>query len=250
MSNIDISYLLPTCRVKNHPEVVQFAIDSVNRQPTNFSYEILVYSTDEVVGDNVKWIKENKRQGPIFAINTMAQKIASGNYFVTLSDDLEMINSIDHCINMIESEFFKHRDFKICGLSCGNPCALSQRNSRMGNVTALKEDWPKANILRFVVVKRETVNKLLNGYIYHPQFYHAAGDIWLGYFLAMNNEPCIEGPTQILPTNSLHNPSFEVQDCNTAFALVHNFQNGEKYYVDTKFHNEYKDHIDTSDLFV
>lgn len=254
-NHIDISYLLPTCRAKKYPEILQSTIDSINSQPTNLSYEILVYSTDKVIGDHVKWIKENKRQGPIFAINTMAQKFASGNYFVSFSDDIVMLNSIDLCINMLKSEYFQRRKYKICSLGCGNSCPLSSTNDGMGNVEHIREVWPKGNIVRWPVVHRDTVNNYLNGYIFHPQFYHAAGDIWLGYYLAANNEPSIEGPTQLSPsptlsTQELHNPSFEIQDCNTVVALVYNYMGGKKYYVNMTLQNKYKGHIDASDLFV
>ena len=236
-----ISYLLPTNRQKSNPEVLQQALNSINTQQTKYDYEILIYSQDEISGDHIKWIKEDKPRGPIYGINLLAKKYAQGDYFVVLTDDQRFLNSIDLCINMLESDIFnKNRKLKICGLGCGNPCNLSRRGTRMGNVKHLQEDWPQANILRFPVIHRDVMNNTLNGFIFHPEFYHAAGDIWLGYYLASIGEPCIEGPTQIMPIQTLHDPSYEIQDCDTAYALITNFRNGYPNYVDLDFYEQYR----------
>jgi len=237
---VDISYLLPTNRVKTHLEILQQAIDSVNNQSTQLEYEILIYSEEEVKGKNIRWIEEDKRRGPIYGINLLAKKFAKGNYFVVLTDDQQMRSPIDLCINMIESNIFENRKFKICGLGCGGSCRLPPRGTRIGHVMSLQEDWPHANLLRWPVVRRDTLDDLLNGFIFHPDLFHGAGDIWLGYYLAMNNEPCIEGPTEITPIHNLHDSTFERQDSNTVYALTKNFQNGDYAYVNMNLYKEYQ----------
>jgi len=250
--SIKISYLLPTNRQQTNPQILQQAISSINQQPTKYDYEILVYSEDEVVGDHVRWIKEDKRRGPIFGINLLARKYAGGDYLVVLTDDIYFLSSIDLCIDMVESPNFQYsRKYKICGLGCGGTCAIPARNTRIGNVVSLQEDMPTGIILRWPIVHKDTMNTYLNGYIFHPRFYHAAADIWLGYYLAVVGEPAIEGPTQIRPINNLHNASWELQDSNTAHALITNNKNGDPGYMNLALEKEYNDiNPDVADIFL
>ena len=246
-----ISYLLATNRQKTYPHVLKQAIDSINAQPTKYEYEILVYAEDEVVGDHVRWIKEDIRRGQLYGTNLMMRYFAQGEYMVGVTDDIKFLNSIDLCIDMIESPAFANRKFKICGLACGGTCAIPPKNTRIGDVMHIKEDMPQGIILRWPVVQKDTIDKYMNGYMVHPRLYHAAGDIWLGYYLAVMGEPAIEGPTRIWPILDIHDASWELQDCNTVYAFIVNHKNGEPGYVNMRWENEALQHqFNPADIFL
>ena len=53
---MDVSFLLPTARANEHPDVLRQCLEGIHRTSEGLNYEILVYSRDEVEGENIKWI--------------------------------------------------------------------------------------------------------------------------------------------------------------------------------------------------
>lgn len=234
---MDVSFLLPTNRANTHPEVLEECIQSINSIHTDVSYEILVYSEDLVEGENVKWVEEHGRTGPLAGFNYMASEVAQGDYLVCITDDHAFTSSISLCIDVVEdSDIFgssqschrlKGRYYKIIGLNPSGDGLSRQLNGipQRGDILGDKPidfDVPKANTLRFPVVRRDTLEEKLSNHIFHPDLFYHAGDIWLGYFLFCEEEPPMEGPTGIRQIMPLKDPSYEVRDCNVVHSLIKN----------------------------
>ena len=145
-----------------------------------------------------------------------------------LTDDHLIMDSIKLCIDNIENTF-KDREYKIAGLKPpGAICYMPQRGQRMGT-GLIEEDLPIIPILRFPVVRKDTV-ELLGGCVFHPDLFYHAGDIWLGYYLYMKGEPSVEGPTRISQIRQLKNAEFEVSDCDIVYDLIKRYLAGQTRY--------------------
>ena len=226
---MDISFLLPTARANEHPDVLNQCLDGIRRTHVGLNYEILVYSRDLVEGDNIKWIKEDGVRGPIYGFNLLASQYAKGDYVACVIDDILIMDSTKLCIDNIENNF-KDRKYKISGfLPPSEICHLPQKGQRMGS-GIIEEELPRIPYLRFPVVRKDTV-ELFGGYIFHPDLFYHAGDIWLGYFLYMNGERAVEGPTRITQIKHLKNSEFEVSDCDTVYKLIKSYLSGQTEYV-------------------
>ena len=233
---VDISFLLPTN--KPGPNLQQ-VINNINSVPTKYKHEICVYSTFEVSGPNVKWVEEKEVKGPLYGFNYAAKHGSTGEYVCCMTDDQifhPQFGGFDAAINLLKSEHFANRKYKITSLSCenGGICSLPKKGDRLGSILEVKDDgWPFGITMRYPFIHRDTLNSLLDGYIFHPEFRYHAGDIWLGYYLSFQGECGVECPDARL--HSFHgskNNAWEVVDCNTAYALIKNFQFGKTRYVE------------------
>ncbi len=86
----------------------------------------------------------------------------------------------------------------------------------------------------FPIIQRSTLNELLNGYWFHPEFYYHAGDVWLGAYVSLMGEiglECSESRIQNLPPQRQANWEHNVVDANTSTALVRNWHAGCRDYV-------------------
>ena len=145
-----------------------------------------------------------------------------------LTDDHLIMDSIKLCIDNIESTF-EDRKYKIAGLRPpGSICYMPQRGQRMGT-GIIEEDLPIIPILRFPVVRKDTI-ELLGGCVFHPDLFYHAGDIWLGYYLYMKGEPSVEGPTRISQIRHLKNAEYEVSDCDIVYDLIKRYLAGQTRY--------------------
>jgi|TARA_R110000744_G_scaffold106260_2_gene202539 hypothetical protein len=227
---MDISFLLPTARAVTNPEVLAACIRGINVQHVDLNIEILVYSREEVKGDNVKWIKEDGVKGPIYGFNNLAHWIAKSDYMVCITDDHLMVNPATKTINHIEDNM-KDRKYKIGGLmpmACPY-CIMPSKGQILGDLP-IEEVMPPAALLRFPVLRRDTFN-LLGEHIFHPDLFYHAGDIWLGYFLHVMGEPSAEGPTKIKGISDLKNSEHEVNDCKIVYSLIKKHLNGYTNYI-------------------
>ena len=225
---MDVSFLLPTARVNEHPDVLSQCLEGIHNTSAGLDYEILVYSRDQVEGENIKWIKEEGVTGPIYGFNLLASQHAKGDYVACLTDDHLIMDPIKLCIDNIEN-IFNDRKYKIAGLRPpGATCYMPQRGQRMGT-GLIEEDLPIIPILRFPVVRKDTI-ELLGGCVFHPDLFYHAGDIWLGYYLYMKGEPSIEGPTRVSQIRHLKNAEFEVSDCDIVYDLIKRYMAGQTRY--------------------
>lgn len=227
---MDISFLLPTARAETNPEVLKKCIEGINLQHASLNFEILAYSQEKVEGDNVKWIEEGDRKGPIHGFNNLARDVAKGDYLVCMTDDHLTVSSSEGSIENIE-ENFSDRKYKIGGLMpVEAPFCIMPRQGQVLGDQVIQEHMPRASLLRFPIIRRDTLD-LLGGYIFHPDLFYHAGDIWLGYFLHINGEPAVEGPSKIQRITELKNSQHEVSDCNIVYSLIKKHLNGYDAYI-------------------
>lgn len=215
MKNKKISFLLPTKRDPSN--FVNNVINNINSFQSSMSYEICVFSKEEVVGENVVWYKEEELKGQIYAYNYMA-KNCQGEYLVCLTDDHILTNSFEHIINYLETDF-KDKKFKITSLHppggfCGNP----KKGDLCGDRN-IDFECDYYSLIRFPVLHYSALDQL-DGVLFNSQFIHHAGDIWLGFYMGINGQPGSDGPTYIAPFNQVKDASTEVQDCNICRLLI------------------------------
>lgn len=229
---MNINFLIPT---KNEqPELLRDCIASINSfgATSKYTYDINVCSPKEVAGLNVVWHEDKFLRGPLHAFNYLF-KNTDGEYVICLVEDHQFVSPFDNAIDFLINEYSMNT-YKICSLSTndGFPCGLPRRGQRLGSILNLQEDLPNCQICRFPVAARETVNKYLNSYIFHPEFRYHAGDIYLGYYLYMMGEQSRECYTaRLKQTQFSKNAEWECSDCNIAYALIKNFQYGCQDYV-------------------
>ncbi len=233
---MDISFLIPTLEKLEPGSNLQKVVDSINSQPTKYSYEICIYSPYPTEGENVRWVEEKNMLGPLYGFTYMFQHGSDGEYIIIAVDDHQFVTPFDYAIDKLKSQQFENRKFKLCSLSTndGQVQPLPFEGARFGSVLKMKNGgWPKGITMRFPVCHRDTVNTLLHGYIFHPEFRYHAGDIWLGCYLSFMGEPgleCLESRIQSIP-GGMKNFEWEVADANTAYALVKNWQSDDRDYV-------------------
>lgn len=216
MKSKKISFLLPT---KREPQnFANNVIDNINLFKSSMSYEICVFSKEEIAGENVVWYKEEgEYKGQIFGYNYMANN-CQGEYLICLTDDHILLNSFEHVINYLEKEY-KDKKFKITSLNpvggfCGNP-----RKGDLCGDKIIEFECGYYSLMRFPVLHYSALEEL-DGVLFNTQFIHHAGDIWLGYYMGINGQPGIDGPTYIRPYNPEKDCSTEVQDCNICRLLM------------------------------
>lgn len=181
MNKKDISFILPTNR--DHEKFSKKVIDNINS--LNFSdktHEIIVVSPDEINGKNVVHLgEEGENNGCVSGYNE-GFKASTGDYIFLCSDDHYFDFNSPSIINILKSNTFSERKYKIICLPTNNhgPCMLPEYTEC------------DAIIARYPVFERETVEKYLGGYIYHPSFKHHYPDNWLGYWLQRQGEPPLE----------------------------------------------------------
>lgn len=230
---MDISYLLPTL---GRPGLNQ-VIDSIYEQSKGYEFEILLMSPDSYNDSRILCLNEvvnfrdEKCNGQVPCYNVLARE-ARGKYLVHTMDDHIFTNPIKHSIDLLESDTFKNRKFKICTMKSGNPCPLPPYGTRLGSCLKNPIDFGNHLLMRFPVVAKETVMNYLNGYLYHPEFFSHAVDNYLGFYVAFNGEPALESETRLQEVSLTSNPKYIVVDCNTFLALSLNLINGGKNYVE------------------
>ena len=214
----DVSFLIPTNRYSKHPDIVHTCIKSIKNASIGLNIEILVFSQDEIIIDGVTWIKENKRSGPLFGFNKLG-KMASGKYLACLTDDVHMVDHISNSIEFIETKAVNW-EYKVCGFNIGGSCSIPTPKE----IQALSG----YSVVRFPFLTKDCFKKLSSN-IFHPDLFYHAGDIWLSYFLAMNNNPTVEAGARIKQTKHLKDATFEKRDVEKTFELMKNFTNTKRY---------------------
>lgn len=174
---MDLSFLLPSnTKDRDIKSFSSVTIDNINNLYgiKNYKYEILVYSPDEVTGENVRWIKETTfSDGCVAAYNALA-KAATGKYLVQSGDDYTFDHNFHTAIDLLESSVYARRRFKMLVLGSDN-----------GLGSFMPAGYPKYTACRYPIIAKETVQNLMNGVMFHPLFKNHYADNWLGYWLTM-----------------------------------------------------------------
>jgi hypothetical protein len=225
---MDVSFLLPVDA--NRPNAAENVIDRINSYKTDMTYEICVYSQKEVSGPNVRFLHEPRKLGPIKGFNRLYRECSAGDWLVVLTDDCGFCPRTYDAIKEFSTI---PRRFKVMNINYGDyHCVLGSYGDRIGSILGLDEHIPRHPLMRFPVFHRQTVEEHLDRCIWHPEFYYHAADNWLGYWLGEMGEPGYQYYLKNELTNTpLTNDYYCVQDCNTYYALVHNFMAGFTQYV-------------------
>lgn len=227
----DIGFLIPTNRGQ---EFIQKTLDNINSlNLEGLTYDICIYSQEEIKGDHVLWFKEENSMGPISGFNNIAH-LTDHKYITILTDDciINEKNAIKSLVNYLQNT---NKKIKIVGFGTIDRQMFYTPGlgQRIGSLLKIPYDLPRFPVARFPFIERETYNTYLNNHIFHPEFRYYAGDNWLGWWLGFMGEPYVEIPEATLSHHTTHNKNFtyEIIDCNTAFTLLINFMAGNKDYV-------------------
>lgn len=217
---VDISFILPTNR--EHSQFANKVIRNIHSLNFNgLSYEILVISKNKVFGEpaysDIIYVEEpDNVVGCVEAYN-IGYIHSSGRYIILCSDDHRFNLNAPNIIKVLESDQFKDRKYKIICLPTNyhGPCRLPDYTNCPG--------W----IARYPVFSRETIEKHLKGFVYHPEFKHHYPDNWLGYWLYQRGEPVIEYPNLDMITFSnscIHD--YDTYDEEVFKSLISSYSNG------------------------
>jgi hypothetical protein len=217
----DISFILPTNR-----DTLEFSskvIDNINS--LNFhgkTHEIIVVSPNVIHGDNVRYVPEDEINiGCVNAYNE-GYKISTGDYIFLCSDDHYFDSNSPLITKVLESRLFENRKYKIVCLPTNRheACKLPEYT----NCDSI--------IARYPVFHRETIEKYLGGYVYHPGFKHHYPDNWLGFWLARQGEPTIEiNRFDMVTFSNSCDKRHDSHDEKVFKELIKNYDSNSKEYV-------------------
>tara|TARA_Y100000004_G_scaffold91856_1_gene102890 strand:+ start:666 stop:1343 length:678 start_codon:yes stop_codon:yes gene_type:complete len=225
---MDISIIIPTARpFEGFSKVV---VDNINGIPARHSYEIVIVSNEEVSGDNVVWLKEDGRRGPIWAFN-YATQISRSKYCIFLTDDHALTTNFSDGIDFLATEF-KHSRFPINTLS-GNPPSLNYNPTRgeLLGYSPVDFEVQRHPLCKFPIFERERALDALGGFIFHPNLFYHAGDILLGYYMGMKGEPCIGSPVTVHEFSPSKDSSYEHLDCEIVKNKIREYHNENSSYI-------------------
>jgi hypothetical protein len=193
----DFSFLISSKR--DYDTHARKTVDSIFELKTDYSFEVIVCHPDEIKDDRIKWIKDDKLIGANYSFH-LALLNSCGRYVSICVDDCAVRGDIFGSINFLESELFKDRKFKITTLSAmpfygfTNEVTLFEGKPKHKDVLVAMDCYlipPRFNVMCFPILSRETIEKELGGFIFHPRI-KSGHDWWLGAFLHMNDEPGIQ----------------------------------------------------------
>jgi hypothetical protein len=220
-TKIDISFILPTNR---DPDIfANRVIKNINSLNFNGkTYEIIVVGPKEIKEPNVLFVKENENScGCVDAYN-QGYNASKGEFIILCSDDHFFDLNAPNITDVLNSEFFEKRKYKIICLPTNlhGPCKLPE----YCNSDCL--------IARYPVFKRDTIEKYMNGYIYHPDFKHHYPDNWLGYWMCEQGEPVVEyDKFDMITFNNSCDRNNDDYDEYVFKNLIENYKQGQKKYV-------------------
>lgn len=230
---MNVSFIIATCRDIRY---VNKTIESINNLPQNkYTYEILVYSPNEVIGKNVKWFREDMLRGPHYGFNFLINR-SQGEYIYQLVDDMAIHSNGWNAIEFLESDIFKNRKYKITTLNtCHEPVRLAWPLGKLKREDANPNDeWiPNHLCMRFPVIHREVIDKYFQKYFYHPELYYHQADAWMGYWIGETGEPGLEclDASATLHSHGLISHDHDITDTYKYFNLIYSFKSGDRNYV-------------------
>lgn len=212
-----VSFLLPSYRDYSPiAQVIQSII--VQHDPEPYGYEILVMSPYEVQFDSrLRWFKEWQPAGGCVAAFNFLYKQSQGDYIVLAVDDMLFQTSVTLCIQLLQSDIFQNRRFKIASLQCGGGFCFTNPG-----------DYKQ---IGFPVYSRDTIERM-GGLPLNPRFKHHYGDVWLSYWLGKQGEPgmhCCEA--RIKHVTGEHRTDTDERDKATWLQLVEEYGKGKESYL-------------------
>tara|TARA_R110000824_G_scaffold30225_2_gene99741 strand:+ start:3842 stop:4516 length:675 start_codon:yes stop_codon:yes gene_type:complete len=220
-SKKDISFILPTNR--DHDKFSKKVIDNINS--LNFSgktHEIVVISPSEISGENVIYLKEDGNNNGCVSAYNQGYRMSCGDYIVLCSDDHYFDTNSPLIVDVLKSRLFEKRKFKIVCLPTNKhgPCKLPEYTECDGFIA------------RYPVFQRKTIEKHLDGYVYHPSLKHHYPDNWLGYWLTEQGESVIEiNKFDMITFSNSCNKMHDEHDAKVFKSLIDNYKTNVQGYV-------------------
>ena len=196
-------------------------VDNINSVGSRHSYEIVVISQKKPTRDNVVWISEDGRRGPIWGFNYASQTRES-KYCIFITDDHAFKNSFSDGIDFIENNF-KEKEFPISSLNI-NSSHNPMRGETLG-YSAIDFYIERYTLCKFPIFERERALKALGGFIFHPSLFYHAADIVLGHYMARKGQPCDNSPVGISEVKVAKDSTFETLDCEIAKWKIKQYYN-------------------------
>jgi len=163
-------------------------------------YEIVLCHKDTIDDDRVVFVKDDAMVGSSHAFN-LAYSKSVGDYVYVCVDDGIVHGDLMGAADFLESNIFADRKIKITTLPAVNgndvirferrTAINNQRANRLLHLTDSFTDVYPFAVMCFPVIARESVEKYLDGYIFHPRIKNC-GDWWLGAYLYINEEEGVQ----------------------------------------------------------
>lgn len=147
---------------------------------------------------NIKIIIDKECSGSIYAFN-YAYSFTDGDYIAMMIEDIILPSNYLDMQAWMESDFMKQKRFKISNtlwdagpglLMYGHndPNALDGNEKFRWPITAphlcINPAYTPYSVIPLPFFSRKTVEKDLQGYLFHPKIKHHFPDHWLGFFIS------------------------------------------------------------------
>ena len=207
---LDHVIIIPSKRPIEHiQKCLNYIYQTLNLQ--KYSYQIYIYSSEEIKGDHIKWIKDYG-DSAVFGVNYIYHLIKNKTYSIsTFGDSVGVSPQFFDSVEYILEKFPSNRKIKIAslpdspqGTPCRLPCGEAKDFTHMQKMDGC--------VSRFPILETDSVETYLNGYLFNPFFKHHWVDNWLGYYLTKLGEPSFEIPLGQLAISTIPHQQFTNHD--------------------------------------
>jgi len=245
--HVDISFLIITNQ--DYEQYAKHVVESIKKAIVSYTiqytYEILIYSPEEIKDDNIIWVKDELKKSGYGnnGYNIMFNQ-SQGDYIFILNDDhIFPDNKPLKAIEFLKSEVFTHRRFKVTSIAA--PPNVHVYGSTCIPSLAFPPPWPLSKelsdpkytevphrhlIMGYPVFERKTVINELCGFICNPSIKQQYSDNWLPFFIGENGEQvevCKDTSLQPIGISKCVADVTGEQDYYTFTRLVRDFVNGD-----------------------
>lgn len=235
------SFLIATNRPYN--EYAMKVVDSLCSYNSH-EFEIIVCSPNPISDNRIKWVEDKYHSGQSLAFFE-AYQASIGEYIYILVDDHVVTGDIFGAIDFIEKNCGKYKITTLAG-GVSDEITKTERSptfpyflEKTGNLFNL----PDFHVMPFPISKRDTIENLLDGYIFHPRL-KTMHDWYLGAFLFLNGEPGLQyngaklhkfidfPASKIDPITHRPDSRFFGESYINNYRLIKNYKPGMKYVYD------------------
>ena len=237
--------------IKPYDSSARLVVDSILAtfpKRDKYTYDIFISGFEKPDDDRIIWTEDTIKNGELPALNALTQTAleAGYDYFVIFSDDYKIAEgSVVDAVEFISGPAFANKKYKICTLATTTegPCQFEGYlpfPEGSPNGIGIVCNVSHSIICRFPVLDRQTLIGF-KGNIFHPDLLSGYADSYLGYYLNLNGEPCVEFSSVKLQFMD-HIHQFDAvsrktekwiknrsETCETSSKLIINLKAGEPY---------------------
>ena len=195
---------------RDYEEFLKPTIDEIKSfpNPNNIQYEILVYGPKFLdIDDRIdRFYVEKYRQGNLYGYNYLTW-MSKGRNISYLTDDMTFDANFFDVVDYLDN---LDKKIKIAGYRCNDimfncfPNNLITHNVGFNKASVellinhVKNKYGSAyaqqNIpcARFLAANKESIDKYMSGYIFNPNLFQGAGDLYLSIWSWLHNEIILE----------------------------------------------------------